>query len=64
MPGERKIEDSLGNPYRWDDHPDSLAPYVPSPVNIVREMLQLAGVGPNDIVYDLDVETVGFSLFQ
>lgn len=53
MHGERKIEDNLGNPYRWGDHPDSLAPYVPSPVNIVREMLQLAGVGPNDIVYDL-----------
>ncbi|MCX6643352.1 MAG: methyltransferase domain-containing protein [Candidatus Bathyarchaeota archaeon] len=53
MPGERNTEDNLGNPYRWDDHPESLAPYVPSPVNIVREMLQLAGVGSNDIVYDL-----------
>jgi SAM-dependent methyltransferase len=53
VPGERKMDDNIGNPYRWDDHPDSLAPYVPSPVNIVREMLQLAGVGSNDIVYDL-----------
>ncbi len=53
MPGERKFEDNLNNPYRWDDHPDSLAPYVPSPVNIVREMLQLAEVGSNDVVYDL-----------
>ena len=37
----------------WGDHPDSLAPYVPSPLNIVREMLALAGAGPGDVVYDL-----------
>ena len=37
----------------WGDHPDSLAPYVPSPLNIVREMLVIAGAGPGDIVYDL-----------
>jgi len=37
----------------WGDHPDSLAPYVPSPLNIVREMLTLAGAGPGDVVYDL-----------
>lgn len=37
----------------WGDHPDSLAPYVPSPNNIVNEMLRLAGAGPNDVVYDL-----------
>jgi SAM-dependent methyltransferase len=37
----------------WGDHPDSLAPYVPSPLNIVREMLILAGAGSGDIVYDL-----------
>ena len=37
----------------WGDHPDSLAPYVPSPLNIVREMLTLASAGPGDIVYDL-----------
>ena len=37
----------------WGDHPDSLAPYVPSPLNIVREMLTLAKAGPGDVVYDL-----------
>lgn len=37
----------------WGDHPDSLAPYVPTPLNIVREMLVLAGAGPEDVVYDL-----------
>ena len=37
----------------WGDHPDSLAPYVPSPLNIVRKMLTLAGAGPGDVVYDL-----------
>ncbi|WP_440060213.1 protein-lysine N-methyltransferase [Thermogladius sp. 4427co] len=28
-------------------------PYVPTPYPVVREMLKLAGVGPDDIVYDL-----------
>ncbi|BAU49064.1 RNA methyltransferase [Sulfurifustis variabilis] len=28
-------------------------PYVPTPEPVVREMLQLAKVGPNDMVYDL-----------
>ncbi len=37
----------------WGDHPDSLAPYVPTPLNIVREMLTIAGAGPGDVVYDL-----------
>jgi len=37
----------------WGDHPDSLAPYVPSPLSIVAEMLRLSGAGPGDIVYDL-----------
>ena len=37
----------------WGDHPDSLAPYVPTPMNIVREMLTLAGASPGDVVYDL-----------
>jgi len=30
-----------------------LVPYVPSPPIVVRKMLELAGVGPEDIVYDL-----------
>lgn len=28
-------------------------PYVPTPYEVVREMLKIARVGPNDIVYDL-----------
>ncbi len=28
-------------------------PYVPTPEHVVRKMLELAGAGPNDIVYDL-----------
>lgn len=28
-------------------------PYVPTPEDVVRAMLQLAEVGPNDLVYDL-----------
>ena len=28
-------------------------PYVPSPPGVVRKMLELAGAGPDDIVYDL-----------
>lgn len=31
----------------------SLAPYQASPPDVVSRMLRLAGVGPNDIVYDL-----------
>jgi predicted RNA methylase len=33
--------------------PASLAPYVASPENIVEEMLRLAEVGPEDVLYDL-----------
>lgn len=32
---------------------NSLAPYVPTPGDVVQRMLALAKVGPNDIVYDL-----------
>ncbi|MCI2414435.1 MAG: class I SAM-dependent methyltransferase [Candidatus Aramenus sp.] len=28
-------------------------PYVPSPPNVVRKMLEVAKVGPEDVVYDL-----------
>ena len=31
----------------------SLAPYVPTPQDVVDRMLKLAEVGPNDVVYDL-----------
>lgn len=36
-----------------DTGPVSEAPYVPSPVSTVDEMLRLAGLGPADVVYDL-----------
>ena len=49
---ERKVPDWIRATF-WGDHPDSLAPYVPSPPNIVRDMLSLAGAGPSDVVYDL-----------
>ena len=42
------------NPYlRWNDIPHSVAPYVPTPIKVVRNMLKLAKVGSKDIVYDL-----------
>jgi len=31
----------------------SCAPFVSSPIEVVRKMLEIANVGPNDIVYDL-----------
>jgi len=30
-----------------------LAPYSPTPMDVVERMLRLAGVGPKDVVYDL-----------
>jgi len=30
-----------------------LVPYVPSPMYVVRKMLELAGAGPGDVLYDL-----------
>lgn len=32
---------------------ESLAPYVPTPQEVVERMLEIAGVGSNDVVYDL-----------
>lgn len=37
----------------WGDVPYSVAPYVPTPYSVVKNMLKLAHVGPDDIVYDL-----------
>lgn len=37
----------------WRDNPMSVAPYVPSPIDVVRKMLKIAEVGPEDVVYDL-----------
>jgi SAM-dependent methyltransferase len=33
--------------------PAVLAPYSPTPMDVVERMLKLAGVGPRDVVYDL-----------
>jgi SAM-dependent methyltransferase len=33
--------------------PDSLAPFVPTPQDVVNRMLELAGVTKDDVVYDL-----------
>jgi len=48
-----KIDQNYKFTFQWEDHPDSLAPFVPSPLNIVRGMLQLADLKSNDILYDL-----------
>jgi len=37
----------------WGDGTESVAPYVPTPMNVVHEMLKLAGAGPGDVLYDL-----------
>jgi ubiquinone/menaquinone biosynthesis C-methylase UbiE len=38
---------------RWGDVPHSVAPFVPSPPNVVQKMLQLGEAGPDDTLYDL-----------
>ena len=37
----------------WGDGTQSVAPYVPTPMNVVQEMLKLAKAGPGDVLYDL-----------
>ena len=32
---------------------ESVAPYVPTPLNVVRQMLIIAEIGPHDVLYDL-----------
>ena len=39
--------------YRWGPLPSSVAPYVPTPIQVVRRMLELAEAGEDDVVYDL-----------
>ncbi|UCH58227.1 MAG: methyltransferase domain-containing protein [Candidatus Bathyarchaeota archaeon] len=58
MTGDRRVQSRLsyrrGIPsLRWGDTPHSVAPYVPTPLKVVRKMLSLANVGPEDVVYDL-----------
>lgn len=37
----------------WGEIPYSIAPYVPTPITVVKNMLKLAKANQNDIVYDL-----------
>ena len=37
----------------WGDGNDSVAPYVPTPMSVVRSMLELIEAGPGDTVVDL-----------
>jgi ribosomal protein L11 methylase PrmA len=37
----------------WGDGDDSVAPYVPTPMSVVRSMLELVEAGPSDTVVDL-----------
>ena len=37
----------------WGDGTDSVAPYVPTPMSVVRSMLELIEAGPEDTVIDL-----------
>ena len=38
---------------QWGDVPASVAPYVPTPISVVRKMLELSKAGVDDVVYDL-----------
>ena len=42
-----------GQPHLSAQNPSSLAPFVPTPQDVVDRMLTLAGVTANDVVYDL-----------
>lgn len=37
----------------FGDSTASVAPFVPTPFNVIRRMLELAEVGPEDVIYDL-----------
>jgi len=45
--------DRISRAYLWGDNPASVAPFVPSPPDVVRRMLEVAEVGPDDVLYDL-----------
>lgn len=38
---------------RWGEPAQSVAPFVPTPLNVVNKMLELAKAGPDDILFDL-----------
>ena len=37
----------------WGEGDDSVAPYVPTPMGVVKQMLEIVGAGPGDTVIDL-----------
>ncbi len=45
LPAQR--QEYWDNAFKWD------VPYVPTPVEVVDKMLEMANVGPSDILYDL-----------
>ena len=62
MSNPRRIGSDVDEPWmrtignyslKWGDVPSSVAPYVPTPIDVVKKMLKVAGAGPNDVVYDL-----------
>jgi ubiquinone/menaquinone biosynthesis C-methylase UbiE len=55
-----KVPDDFGenvegwhNLLGWGERGESVAPYVPTPMNVVKTMLELAKAGPGDTVFDL-----------
>lgn len=62
MSNPRRIGSDVDEPWmrtignyslKWGDVPSSVAPYVPTPIDVVKKMLKVAGAGPDDVVYDL-----------
>jgi precorrin-6B methylase 2 len=50
---DREIHAGNGQQDKLLDHPDWLAPYVPTPPEVIDAMLKLATVREGDILYDL-----------
>ena len=50
---QRQWEEDIEHIRRAKIAPRFAAPYVPTPLNVIREMLDFAEVGGDDIVYDL-----------
>jgi len=50
---QRQWEEDIDHIRRARLEPRYAAPYVPTPMNVVREMLRFAEVGRDDVLYDL-----------
>jgi len=50
---QRQWEEDIDHIRRARIDPRFAAPYVPTPMNVVREMLSFAEVGGDDVLYDL-----------